>query len=125
MALFHSQTQRHMIRCFFIGMGLTFCSNWSYKILYVTNGKKYYMEYSIEAFRILYLRSLLKSKKVFELKMVAFPFLFSTYILFILQLAYVLFGVLGGPLLGMFTLGMLFPWANKWVCALSNLNKII
>lgn len=32
----------------------------------------------------------------------------------ILQLAYVLFGILGGPLLGLFTFGMLCPWGNKW-----------
>lgn len=31
------------------------------------------------------------------------------------QLAYVLFGILGGPLLGLFTFGMLCPWGNKWV----------
>ncbi|XP_062571734.1 sodium-dependent multivitamin transporter-like [Saccostrea cucullata] len=32
----------------------------------------------------------------------------------ILQLAYVLFGILGGPLLGLFTFGMLCPWGNAW-----------
>lgn len=44
----------------------------------------------------------------------AFAFIVSQLGAMILQLAYVLFGVLGGPLLGMFSLGMLFPWANKW-----------
>lgn len=30
----------------------------------------------------------------------------------VLQLTYILFGVLTGPMLGIFTLGILFPWAN-------------
>ncbi|XP_052263489.1 sodium-dependent multivitamin transporter-like isoform X1 [Dreissena polymorpha] len=50
----------------------------------------------------------------FGLLCLTFAFLVSLLGTMILTLAYVLFGVLGGPLLGIFCLGMLFPWANKW-----------
>ncbi|OWF48465.1 sodium-coupled monocarboxylate transporter 1-like [Mizuhopecten yessoensis] len=43
----------------------------------------------------------------------------------ILQVAYILFGILGGPLLGLFTLGMLFPWANKWGGLVGHLTALI
>ncbi|CAC5394419.1 SLC5A6 [Mytilus coruscus] len=32
----------------------------------------------------------------------------------ILTATITIYGLLGGPLLGLFTLGILFPWANKW-----------
>lgn len=43
----------------------------------------------------------------------------------ILQAAYILFGMLGGPLLGLFMLGVLFPWANKWGALIGHLTALI
>lgn len=43
----------------------------------------------------------------------------------ILQAAYILFGMLGGPLLGLFTLGVLFPWANKWGALIGHLTALV
>lgn len=45
---------------------------------------------------------------------IAFAFAVSKLGTLILTLANTLFGALGGPMLGLFSLGMLFPWANKW-----------
>ncbi|XP_069124075.1 sodium-coupled monocarboxylate transporter 1-like isoform X1 [Argopecten irradians] len=42
----------------------------------------------------------------------------------ILQVAYVLFGILGGPILGLFSLGVLFPWANKWGGLIGHLSAL-
>ena len=43
----------------------------------------------------------------------------------ILQAAIILFGVLGGPLLGLFMLGVLFPWANKWGALIGHLTALV
>ncbi|KAK3579426.1 hypothetical protein CHS0354_028224 [Potamilus streckersoni] len=61
---------------------------------------------------------------VIGLVSLAFAFLVSELGTLILQLVTLLFGVLGGPLLGIFTLGMLFPWANKWGGLLGILSSI-
>ncbi|XP_060555334.1 sodium-dependent multivitamin transporter-like [Ruditapes philippinarum] len=50
---------------------------------------------------------------VFGCLSIAFAFVVSNFGTLILTLANVLFGALGGPMLGMFCLGMLFPWSNK------------
>ncbi|KAK7484710.1 hypothetical protein BaRGS_00024118 [Batillaria attramentaria] len=43
----------------------------------------------------------------------------------ILQAVYVVFGILNGPVLGVFTLGMFFPWANKWGALSGLLTSLI
>ncbi|XP_076458281.1 sodium-coupled monocarboxylate transporter 1-like [Babylonia areolata] len=43
----------------------------------------------------------------------------------VLQAVYVVFGILNGPVLGVMTLGMLFPWANKWGAFTGVLGSLI
>lgn len=42
----------------------------------------------------------------------------------ILQAALALYGCLSAPMLGVFTLGMLFPWSNKWGAYSGTLSSI-
>ncbi|XP_052212081.1 sodium-coupled monocarboxylate transporter 2-like [Dreissena polymorpha] len=51
---------------------------------------------------------------LFGLLCLTFAFL-ASFLGTSLQLTGALFGIMGGPLLGLFCLGMLFPWANKWL----------
>ncbi|KAL5019391.1 hypothetical protein ScPMuIL_005113 [Solemya velum] len=43
----------------------------------------------------------------------------------ILQATYLLFGFLGGPILGIFVLGMLFPWTNKWGALVGEMVSLV
>ncbi|KAK7111370.1 sodium-coupled monocarboxylate transporter 1-like [Littorina saxatilis] len=43
----------------------------------------------------------------------------------VLQAVYVVFGVLNGPVLGVMTLGMFFPWANKWGAFTGTLASLV
>ncbi|KAK3601824.1 hypothetical protein CHS0354_041741 [Potamilus streckersoni] len=61
---------------------------------------------------------------VIGLVSLAFAILVAELGTLMLQLVNLLFGVLGGPILGIFTLGMLFPWANKWGALLGILSSL-
>ena len=65
--------------------------------------------------KIKHLQHIVFSAILFGLSSVGLAFLISFMGKTLLQICFSIFGMVGGPLLGLIIVGVFFPWINSWV----------